>query len=86
MIGRLIFTGFDSFLKASILDIAFGWPKRHDNGVCGTHIDSQVFDLSRASEDSSVIRRRGFSPCGDGQKNDVPPVRQTTSLTYNTVS
>ena len=73
--GRPIFTGFDSFFEASIFGIIFGWPKRHDNGVCGTHIDSQVFDLSRAYADSSVIRRRGFLPCGDGQKNDLRPVR-----------
>jgi hypothetical protein len=75
VIGRPIFTGFDSFFEASIFGIIFGWPKRHDNGVCGTHIDSQVFDLNRAYADSSVIRRRGFLPCGDGQKNDLRPVR-----------
>lgn len=44
MIDRLIFIGFDSFVEASIFGIMFGWTKRHDNGVCGTHIDSQVFD------------------------------------------
>ena len=61
MIGRPIFTGFDSFFEASIFGIIFGWPKRHDNGVCGTHIDSQVFDLSRAYADSSVTRTLAFS-------------------------
>ena len=75
MIGRPIFTGFDSYFDASIFGIIFGWPKRHDNGVCGTPIDSTVFDLNRAYADSSAIRRRGFLPCGDGQKNDLRSVR-----------
>jgi hypothetical protein len=72
--GRSIFIGSDSFFEASLFDIIFGWPKRHDSGVYGTHIDSPVFDLNRAYAGSSVIRRRGFLLCGDGQKNDLRTV------------
>jgi hypothetical protein len=75
VIGRAICIGFDSFLEASTVGIIFGWPKRHDDGVCGTRIDFRVFDLNRAYAGSSVIRRRGFLLCGDGRKNDLRPVR-----------
>ncbi len=75
MIERPIFIGYDAYFVASIFGIIFGWPKRHDNGVYGTHIDSQVFDPNRACVDSSVTRRRAFLPCGDGQKNDLRAVR-----------
>ena len=44
MIERPIFTGSNTYFEALMFGIIFGWQKRDDNGIYGTHIDSQVFD------------------------------------------
>ena len=67
--------GFAVLRRGFGFGIMKGWSSQPDDGACGTHTRSRDFALSPRSVACSVIRRRGSSYYGGGQKNDLRPLR-----------